>query len=174
MNPRHPIASRPYMPGYGILASRDGEGLLPWEWAVERLSSSHNYWLSTTRPDGRAHSMPVWGVWLDGAIYFSAGRLSRKARNLGANPHCAISTERADEAVILEGLAGEIAGQESLKPFYDAYKSKYGWDMEQEPFVNEPVFAVHPNTVFAFIENDLSGSATRWLFGEAGGDADHV
>jgi hypothetical protein len=118
--------------------------------------------------------MPVWGVLLNGALYFSAGRLSRKARNLGTNPHCVISTERADEAVILEGVAEEVADRDLLKPFYDAYKLKYGWDMEQEAYVNEPVFACHPHTVFAFIEKDLSGSATRWSFSEAGGDADDV
>ena len=178
MDVQFPKASRPHMPGYGIIDSKDGEGLLSWDWAVERLSSSHNYWLSTTRPDGRPHAMPVWGVLLNGAIYFSAGRLSRKAQNLGTNPHCVISTEHADEAVIVEGVVRELADRDARKPFYDAYRVKYGWDMEQEPYVNEPVFACHPRTVFAFIEKDLSGSATRWSFrdagSEAGGDADDV
>jgi hypothetical protein len=159
------------MPGYGILEAVAGTGLLPWNWAVERLSISHNYWLSTTRPDGRPHAMPVWGLWLNGSFYFSAGRLSRKTRNLAVNSNCAISTERAEEAVIVEGLAEEVVDHVSLRPFYDAYKVKYGWDMEQEPFVNEPVFAVRPLTVFAFTEKDLSGSATRWSFSEVGGDA---
>src|SRR5215813_2271687 len=90
--------SRPNMPDYGILPPDEGAGLLPWEWAAEPLSVSHNYLLATTRPDGRPHVMPVWGLWLDGAFYFSAGRQSRKARNLIANPNCVVSTERADEA----------------------------------------------------------------------------
>ncbi len=29
-----------------------------------------NYWICTTRPDGRPHSIPVWGFWLDGGLYF--------------------------------------------------------------------------------------------------------
>ena len=33
------------MPGYGILPAGEGTGLLPWEWAVERLARSHDYWL---------------------------------------------------------------------------------------------------------------------------------
>ena len=33
-----PNATRPYMPGYGILPATEGTGLLPWSWAVERLS----------------------------------------------------------------------------------------------------------------------------------------
>ena len=90
------------MPGYGILAADDGAGLLPWDWAVERLSGSHNYWLVTTRPDGRPHMMPLWGLWLDSTFYFSTGRQSRKGRNLAANSHCVVATEHADEAVIVE------------------------------------------------------------------------
>jgi hypothetical protein len=32
-----PRATRPYMPGYGLLDATQGTGLLPWSWAVERL-----------------------------------------------------------------------------------------------------------------------------------------
>jgi len=59
-----PSASRPYMPGYGLLDAAQGAGLLPWSWAVERLQRSHDYWVATVRPDGRPHVMPVWGVWM--------------------------------------------------------------------------------------------------------------
>ena len=74
------------MPGYGI--SDSAEGILPWSWAAERLSQAHNYFVATARPDGRPHVMPVWGLWLDDAFYFSTGASSRKARNLAANPRC--------------------------------------------------------------------------------------
>jgi hypothetical protein len=50
-----PKASRPYMPGYGILDANDG--LLPWEWAVERLTNSRNYWIATTSADGHAEQI---------------------------------------------------------------------------------------------------------------------
>ncbi len=80
-----PQAGRPQMPGYGIADANSGSGLLPWNWAVERLQKARNYWISTTRPDGRPHAMPVWGVWYDNQFYFSTGRESRKARNLAVN-----------------------------------------------------------------------------------------
>ena len=66
-----PTASRPYMPGYGLLDATLGTGLLPWSWAVERLTRSHDYWVATVRPDGRPHVMPVWGIWMDDALWFS-------------------------------------------------------------------------------------------------------
>ena len=74
------------MPGYGVQPADEGTGLLPWSWAVERLTASHDYWLATTWPDGRPHVMPVWGVWWQDALWFSCGLRSRKARNIGARP----------------------------------------------------------------------------------------
>src|SRR5947209_5813545 len=46
-----PAASRPRMFG-GHLEPV----MLPWSWARDRLVASHNYWISTTRPDGRPHA----------------------------------------------------------------------------------------------------------------------
>lgn len=92
-----PEASRPEIPGYGIPDAQSGGGLLPWRWAEERLAAAHNYWLTTVCPDGRPHAMPVWGVWLEGALAFSTGAGTRKARNFSANPRCVITTERADQ-----------------------------------------------------------------------------
>ena len=61
-----PRRRRPPFEGYGL--SESEEGMLSWGWAVERLVAARNYWVSTTRPDGRPHAMPVWGVWLDDAL----------------------------------------------------------------------------------------------------------
>ena len=79
--------------------------MLSWEWARERLSKSHNYWLTTTRPDHSPHTISIWGIWLGEAWYCSTGAKSRKAQNLTKNPYCTVCTENAAEAVILEGVA---------------------------------------------------------------------
>lgn len=47
-----PVASRPDMPEYDLLAPDAGRGLLPWQWAEERLLATMRYWLATTRPNG--------------------------------------------------------------------------------------------------------------------------
>lgn len=158
-----PKASRPHMPDYGLLDAESGRGLLPWGWAEERLTRSHNYWVSTTSADGRPHAMPVWGLWMDGAFWFSTAAGSRKARNLAVNANCVITTEHADEAVIVEGAAEAIAGKAAFKRFADAYKPKYDWDMSA---VEDGVFLVRPRVVFGFIEHadQFGGSATRWVF----------
>ncbi len=154
-----PIASRPHMPGYGI--SESAEGILPWSWAVERLQKTRNFWVATARPNGRPHTMPVWAVWSANALYFSTASTSVKARNLSANPNCTITTEHADEAVILEGAATVEEDHDVLRPVWDAYKAKYDWDIS-----GQSMFVLRPRTAFAFIETSqqFTTSATRWTF----------
>ena len=148
------------MPGYGV--GRTRRGLLPWSAAARRLARSHNYWLVTTRPDGRPHAMPIWGLWLGDRFYFSSGRRSRKTRNLAANPRCVVCTERADEAVILEGTATPVADAAVLAALARPYRRKYRpWALDPDL---GPVYAVRPRVVFGVFERTFPQSATRWSF----------
>jgi PPOX class probable F420-dependent enzyme len=149
------------MPGYGLVAEKEGEGLLPWSWAVDRLTAARNYFIATTRPDGRPHVMVVWGLWLDDAFYFSTGRGSRKARNLAANPACVICPEDGEEAVLVEGTAAELTDPAILEQFAHAYQQKYAWDVSGN---REPVYVVRPRVVYGQIEKTFTKSATRWQF----------
>jgi hypothetical protein len=156
-----PRASRPQMPGYGIVGADEGEGLLPWRWAAERLAAARNYFLATTRPDGSPHVMVVWGLWLDDRFLFSTGRGSRKARNLAGNAHCVVCPEDAEEAVIVEGVAAELSDEAERARFAKAYQAKYDWDVTTNP---EPVFVVRPRVAYGQIEKTFTQSATRWHF----------
>lgn len=154
------------MPGYGLPKGK--KGLLPWKWAEDRLNKSHNYWVTTVRPDGRPHSMVVWGLWMEGGFYFSTGRKSRKAKNLGANGHCVIATEKANEAVIVEGMAEEAMDIAARRDFLKIYERKYQFDMSAfaEDILNltEPIFLVRPSVIFGLDEKKSLNSATRWAF----------
>ncbi len=159
-----PRASRPHMPGYGILDASDGAGLLPWSWATERLSDARTYWLSTVRPDGAPHTMPVYGVWLDEAFYFGTGARSRKALNLAADARCVVCVERDDEAVIVEGVAEKVVDEAELRQFSEAAGAKYGGTGDGDA---GPRYVVRPRRVFAFVNNEtFPGTATRWTFDE--------
>ncbi len=120
-----PSAQRPYMPGYGTLPADAGTGVLPWSWAERRLRDSHDYWLATTWPDGRPHVMPVWAVWLEGCLWFSSSRGSRKTRNLLSRAACVITTDRAQEPVVVEGHAELVADSTSLAAALAAENQKY-------------------------------------------------
>lgn len=157
-----PRADRPQMPGYQLASVSDGE-LLPWSWVVERLERSRNYFISTTRPDGRPHSMPVWGVWLNDAFWFNTGSRSRKVRNLATNAQCVITTEGADECAIVEGEAQRVTDAGDLARFVDAYRAKYDWSLAESA---DPTFVVRPRVVFGFVEaaDRFAKTATRWRF----------
>ena len=155
-----PTAGRPHIPGYGIPPEHDG--LLPWSWAEERLVAAHNYWVAITKPGGAPHLTPVWGVWHDGAFWFSTGG-GVKVRALAAHPRCVISTERADEAVIVEGTASKSSERAALRDVIRAYNEKYSWNFDPE---KEEFYAVRPRVIFGFIEHagEFAKTATRWTF----------
>ncbi len=161
-----PRASRPYMPGYGIVGPDQGSGLLPWSWAEERLVAARNYWVASRRPDGRPHAMPVWGVWDAGALWFSSSRGSRKTRNLAADPRCVVTTENAVEPVVVEGVAELVTDAETLARTLALMNAKYHTDYSAElldPAVNATI-RVRPRWAFALAEHDFTGSPTRWVF----------
>jgi hypothetical protein len=157
------------MPGYGVLPAGQGSGLLPWPEVERRLTVSHDYWCATVCPDGRPHVMPVWGVWLDGRLWFSSGLRSRKARNLAADPRCTLTTDDARDPAVLEGIAERVTRPDGIAAFADAVNAKYGGGVTVEfldPAVNGS-YAVRPVRVFALSEADFAGSPTRWTFREA-------
>ena len=158
-------ATRPYMPGYEMMFDENKKAL-PWSWASRCLSTSRNYWLATTRPDGRPHVMPVWGVWLDNNFYFSTGRQSRKSLNITADPRCTVCPETASEAVILEGDARKVTSTTQLRTFKAEYEKKYNWDIGAVEKSKDPFYSVKPRVVFGFVESSkkIKGNPTRWIF----------
>jgi len=157
---KSPSADRPVIPNYGIAES--AKGLLGWSWAEQRLKNSHNYWLITTYPDGRPHAMPIGGIWIGGAFYFSTDRQSRKARNLARNPHCIVCNERAHEAVIVHGQAEEVRDQELIRKLAQPYYRKYKpWKLD--PAIGA-IFGIRPTLALGMYEKKFDTSATRWKF----------
>jgi PPOX class probable F420-dependent enzyme len=158
-----PQASRPHMPDYGIQGPDEGSGLLPWSWAEERLTTSRNYWVTSLWPDGRPHSMPVWGIWDGEAVWFSSGRRSRKARNLAADPRCVVTTEDANEPVVVEGHADVTDDRDAIARVADLMNAKYG-GITAEFLAAHATIRVRPRWAFAIAHDDFTGSPTRWRF----------
>ena len=123
MTRRRPIART--CPGTACCPADQGSGLIAWAEAERRLTVSHDYWCATVRPDGAPHVMPVWGVWLDGRLWFSSSLRSRKARNLAVEPRCTLTTDDAADPVVLEGVAERITDRAAIGTFLDAVNAKY-------------------------------------------------
>ena len=146
---------------YGLKARQK---YLPFSHAETRLQKARNYWICTTRPDARPHSIPVWGFWIDGAAYFGTARSSRKARNLAHNPAVSIHLESGDDVLILEGSAVEVdlTNKPTFKKLDAASRAKYKMPLMVTPEV--VLYCVRPRVMLAWTEKDFPNNATRWSF----------
>jgi PPOX class probable F420-dependent enzyme len=109
------------MPPLGHYSPAD----IAWADVEARLAAAFNYWLGTTRPDGRPHTVPIWGVWQDGAFYFYTEGQTQKVKNLGAQPEVVVHLESADDVVILEGLVAAVPPGAEWDGLDAAFYAKY-------------------------------------------------
>ncbi|MCX5043860.1 pyridoxamine 5'-phosphate oxidase family protein [Aldersonia sp. NBC_00410] len=158
-----PRASAPILFG----ARSDNTDLLPWSWARNRLRTAPTYWLASTKPDGRPHCRPVWGVWLDEQFWFSTGSLAR--HNLAGNDAVTVHLDDGDAALIVEGRAHRVRDRGELQQMCDAYSPKYDWPMAPEgdevrdrDGTGGPVFVVHGEVAFGWRTGFTQ--QTRWTF----------
>lgn len=89
--------------GYGLPA--DDDGLLDWADVEARLVAAKHYWISSVRPDGRPHSIPRWGVWVDGRWWYDGAPTTQHARNAQRNPAVTLTLESGTQVVIVEGTS---------------------------------------------------------------------
>ncbi len=91
----------------------------------ERLCSDEMVWLSTVRPDGRPHSIPVWFLWESATLLIFSQPNTQKIRNLRKNPSVTLALDDTKKGVvILEGKA-ELLGQGDASVTLQAYGEKY-------------------------------------------------
>jgi pyridoxine/pyridoxamine 5'-phosphate oxidase len=159
-----PTPDRPHMPDdYGVPRDGSGADIVSWEQVEQWLSDSRNYWITSTNPDGSPHAMPVWGLWFEGAVVFSTGRDSRKARNLAQRPQVNIHLESGDQVVILQGAIESMTDRDQLERMADAYEKKY--DIRPDPYAPGSVtYMLQPSKVLTWLERDFPNTATRWRF----------
>jgi nitroimidazol reductase NimA-like FMN-containing flavoprotein (pyridoxamine 5'-phosphate oxidase superfamily) len=103
---------------------------LPWKDAEHRLLNAGVFWISTVRPAGRPHVVPLIAVWLDGALYFATGEDEQKATNLATNSRVSITTGGNSFSpgldIVVEGEATIVSDDAKLRRVADAFVAKYG------------------------------------------------
>jgi hypothetical protein len=124
----------------------------------DALREARNYWLTTTRADGRPHAMPIWGVWLNGALWFGTGLESVKGRNLARDPRAVVHLESGDDVTILEGVADRAEDDAA----YAAYGAKYDMEASAESFAALPqvgaLFRFTPAVAHTWVESSFEDS----------------
>ncbi len=140
-----------FPPGY----IENSKAFVPWAEVVRRLTEAKNYWLGTVRPNGHPHVVPKWGAWVNDRFYCDGSPATRHARNLAQNPYVTVHLESGDEAVIVEGVARELArpAPELAVKVAEAYRTKYAaWGYAPEPtqWDEGGLFEVTPRKVLAW------------------------
>ncbi|MEM7032340.1 MAG: pyridoxamine 5'-phosphate oxidase family protein [Chloroflexota bacterium] len=157
---KEPQASRLKMPKHYQQA--DGSvAMLEWSSIVEQLDQSQNYWLATISPAQKPHVTPIWGAWVDGALYFDGIPTARWARNMAANPAISINLESGIDVIILEGI-----GEDTVTDAATAAKILAVWKRKYCRLFPEPdtdgIFCLRPKTARAW--SQFPQDATRWQF----------
>lgn len=165
MDQATPAADRPYAPGYGI--PEDVEGLLPWEHVIERLTSARNYWVDTADRGGRVHATPIWGAYVDGALYVEGGPGTRRGRNIAQNPNVVVHLESGDDVVIIEGIAEHVVPPPSdlAAHLVDAVEAKYGgsgYHPSADQWNEGGLYRIRPHKVFTWTQ--FPRDTTRFTF----------
>lgn len=134
---------------------------LTWEYVVRRLTETKNYWLCTVRPDGRPHSIPRWGVFFDGKLFYDGSPETRHTKNILENPHGSVHLENGDEALIAEGVCAPVEKPSAklakqLASAYCAKYEKFGYSPTVEQWNEGGLYVFTPSKVIAwtvFFEN---------------------
>lgn len=152
--------------------STDEATVKPWSQARACLESAPKLWLSTVRPDGRPHVMPVLLVWVDDAPCFATRPTSRKARNLARNAHCVLTVASEDLDLVVEGGATQVHDHAELLRVAAAFQAKYEWELavrdgavHDHSLPGAPEYGfyqVTPMRAFGYGADGLT--ATRWRF----------
>ncbi len=100
-------------------------GFIPWNKVDLPLRAQRSIWISTTRPNGRPHAVPVWFVWDGTSIYFISGRDMQKSKNLAQQPWIVVHAGDGDDVIILEGYVEIVTNPEELHRVDAAYREKY-------------------------------------------------
>jgi Pyridoxamine 5'-phosphate oxidase len=135
---------------------------LPWEGVRARLEQATQYWLATTRPDGRPHTVPVDGLWVDDLWYFGGSPLAIHQRNLHTNNEIVMHLSDAMQVVIVEGLASRRGMATSdARRLAAASKLKYGYAPPLRTYTSG-VWTLEPRHVLAW--TNFPQDATRFDF----------
>lgn len=100
-------------------------GFIPWSKIDHFLHAFRSIWISTTRPDGRPHVVPVWYIWDGHYLYFISERSLQKSRNLARQPWIVVHAGDGDDVIILEGPVEIVTDRAELEKVDAAYRAKY-------------------------------------------------
>jgi PPOX class probable F420-dependent enzyme len=115
----------------------------------ERLRKNLIIWLSSVRPDGRPHLVPVWFLWDGKNILIFSQPNTQKIRNLQQNTNVILAlddTKDGEDVVMLEGIA-EFLNDPAVNPTLPAYAAKYNSELKSMGYTAEAMAAEYAQAI---------------------------
>jgi hypothetical protein len=163
--------------------------ILRWETIAARLDRNFtespgtggpnrfSWWMATINPDGSPLLNAVGALWADGAIWFTTGPQSRKARNLERDARCSFSMSTEDFDVAIKGRAERVTDRGLVAARANEWAA--GWPCEVDesgialtapysaPSAGPPPWFVYRVTAVkaTALLTVAPGGATSWTFG---------
>ena len=134
------------------------------------LESQAVVWLSSIRPDGRPHVVPLWFHWNGESILVFSKPNAQKVRNLRSDPRVMIAVgdpNAAFDVELVEAIA-EIEGNSRRAHIAEAFATKYGRIAARAGLTIERFASVYAQPIWI--------RPTRWLGwgGDGWSDAEAV
>ena len=163
--------------------------VLRWESIADRLDQGFtgapgtggpdrfSWWMATINPDGSPLLNSVGALWAEGAVWFTAGPGSRKARNLERDPRCSFSMSAESFDLSVKGLCQRVTDRALVAARAKQWAAG-GWPCEVDdsgialtapysaPSAGPPpwfVYRVMPIKATALSTGE-PGGATTWTF----------
>jgi|GEM_PF-717145 len=147
--------------GYGNPSS-----LLHWDAVRRELEEAPQYWVATTRPDGRPHVVPRDGIWLDDTWFYGGSPETVHNRNVEHNSEAVMHIGDGAKAIIVEGEVKHIIPERDFADrLADASNNKYshyGLNLTADTYVANGTWALKARRVLAW--TNLPENATRFRF----------
>jgi PPOX class probable F420-dependent enzyme len=119
-----------------------------------RLRAEPIIWLSSVRPDGSPHLVPVWFLWEGAAVLIFSKPAAQKVRNLRHSPQVMLALDSADEGediVLLNGRA-ELLGADAPQSTLPEYAAKYAALMERLNITAESMAKEYTQAIRVIVE----------------------
>jgi len=133
-------------------------------------------WLTTLNPDGSPHVTAVGAVWDGERFWFQTADHTRKAKNVGRDPRCAVSLGMDGCDVVVEGTAEKVTDPEEVARVTEIWSTRGGWPVTPDadgtgitapfnaPGLGPPPWFVYRITPAAATSVRHQGGSTRWTF----------
>jgi hypothetical protein len=139
---------------------------LVWDEVRLLLEQASQYWVASTRPDGRPHVVPRDGIWLDDTWYYGGSPETVNHNNIQHNSAIAMHIGDGVSAVIVEGRAvhttptPELA--EQLAQQLNRKYAHYGLNLTGDTYLSRGTWTLKAHRVLAW--TSLPENATRFRF----------